>query len=66
MEKKKKQLYQAPELTVVTFRSERGFLCSAEPRDGFLGLILNSEEGSENLESRNDDNHYTWGNGDWF
>ena len=61
MEKKKK-FYMAPELTVVTFKAERGYSAS---RDGLLGLMFESNEGSETLESRNDDNHYFWGGNDW-
>lgn len=52
--------YEAPRLTVVSFKTERGYSASSEPRDGFLGLVLESDEGSEYLESRND-NHYFWG-----
>ena len=65
MEKKKKQVYLAPSLTVVAFKTERGYASSAAVRDGFLGLMFESDEGSENLESRNDDNHYFWGGDDW-
>ena len=65
MEMKKKQVYLAPALTVVTFRAERGYAISGVERDGFLGLMFESDEGSENLESRNDDNHYFWGGNDW-
>ncbi len=61
MEKKKK-LYMTPELTVVAFKAERGYSAS---RDGFLGLMLESNEGSETLESRNDDNHFFWGGNEW-
>lgn len=53
--------YEAPRLTVVSFKTERGYSASSAPRDGFLGLVLESDEGSEYLESRNDDNHYFWG-----
>lgn len=62
---KKKQVYLAPALTVVCFKAERGYFGSSEPRDGFLGLIEMGDDGSEVLESRNDDNHYFWGGNDW-
>lgn len=67
MEKKKK-LYMTPELTVVTFKAERGYLASGAQRDGFLGLSLEySSEGSEQLESRNESGYWGGGNGDtWF
>ena len=61
----KKRLYMTPELTVVAFKAERGYLGSGAVRDGFLGLTFESDEGSESLESRNDDNHYFWGGNDW-
>ena len=64
MEKKKK-FYMTPELTVVAFKAERGYLASGAQRDGFLGLMFESDEGSENLESRNNDNNYFWGGNDW-
>ena len=61
----KKHEYKVPELTVVTFKAERGYASSGAVRDGFLGLIFESDEGSESLESRNDDNHYFWGGNEW-
>lgn len=64
MEMKKKQVYLAPALTVVCFKAERGYFGSSEPRDGFLGLIEMGDDGSQNLESRNDDGTLFWGN-DW-
>ena len=62
MEKKMKQLYQAPELTVVAFQAERGYSVS---NTGFLGLVNEGTEGNENLEARTD-NGATWGDGRWF
>ena len=63
MEKKKK-LYMTPELTVVAFKAERGYSAS---RDGFLGLSLeNRSEGSEHLESRNENGYWGGGEGTWF
>ena len=67
MEKKVKKNYESPQLTVVTFRTERGYAAS-EVHDGFLSLIYMGEDGSENLESRTDNGSY-WGGGDsesWF
>ena len=65
MEMKKKQVYLAPALTVVCFKAERGYFASGEPRDGFLGLIEMGDDGSEVLESRNNENGYFWGGNDW-
>jgi hypothetical protein len=58
METKKK--YQSPQLTVATFKAERGYVVS-----GFRLAIFDThiDEGSENLENRQmSDQH--WGN-DW-
>ena len=65
MKRKTKKDYEAPQLTVVSFRAERGYATSTAQRDGLLGLLYLSDEGSENLEPRNDDNHYFWGDNEW-
>lgn len=68
MEKKVKKNYESPQLTVVTFRTERGYAESGVTRDGFLGLTLSGQNGYESLESRTDNGSY-WGGGDsesWF
>ena len=63
---KKKQNYLSPELTVVQFRVERGYAMSTE----VLSLIWFNDDdlqnGDRNIESRNNDNGYTWGDGSWF
>ena len=62
MEKKKKQLYQAPELTVVAFQAERGYLVS----NGILAIDPEySAESTEYLESRDEIGSWGSGNG-WF
>lgn len=66
MEKKVKKNYESPQLTVVTFRTERGYAESGVTRDGFLGLIYMGEDGSENLESRTDNGSYWGGSDSWF
>lgn len=38
MEKKKKQLYQVPELTVVAFQAEQGYSVSSVDGSGTFGL----------------------------
>lgn len=64
MEKKVKKNYESPQLTVVTFRTERGYASSGMERDGFLSLIYLGDNGSENIEPRDDNGSY-WGGNDW-
>ncbi len=64
MEKKVKKNYESPQLTVVTFRMERGYASSGMERDGFLGLIYMGNDGNENIEPRDDNGSY-WGGNDW-
>lgn len=57
-----KQLYQAPELTIVAFKAERGYLVS----NGILAIHSDySTESTDNLESREEVGSWGSGNG-WF
>ena len=51
MEKKEKQTYEAPALTVVTFKTERGYALSS------LAFWRTDEDGDDQMED------YTTGNG---
>ena len=60
MEKKKKQLYQAPELTVVAFKAEQGYLVSSAT----LNLPLFEYESSNpNVTQYNQSD--SWAGYDW-
>ena len=67
MEKKD---YIKPELTVVTFRTERGYTLSGEiqgtPRTGFLELMLMENENYHETESFSTHNTWTQGNSSSF
>lgn len=54
-----KRKYESPELTAVEFRTERGYFLSGK----FMLAPESIEDGTYELEARNDDNHYFWGGG---
>lgn len=61
-ETKDKRFYEAPQLTVVTFKTERGYALS----NGELSLFSsNPEYGNEDLEDRQDGGNWG-GDGGWF
>lgn len=69
MKSKTKKVYETPQLTVVSFKMERGYASSGiEPEHTFLlGLISSSENSDRALESRTEAGY--WGGGDensWF
>ena len=53
----KKKTYEAPELTVVTFKTEKGYATSGEP------LGLSEGHGKKSIEDRQDGGN--WGDGSW-
>ena len=65
MDKQCKKDYEAPAITVVTFKVEKGFAESGGIlRSLALGELM-SDNGSQHLEDREDAGN--WGNGDgWF
>ena len=60
MKQQKQKNYEAPTLTVVTISADRGY-ASSTTTFGLLSLLYMGSDGSEYIESRNDDNGYTWG-----
>ena len=59
METKTRKQYEAPQLTVVTFKTEQGY-ANSQPK-----LSLSNGTGSKSLEGR--ENGGNWGNSDgWF
>ena len=60
MENQQKKQYEVPQLTVVTFKTERGFAES-----GPKSLGLSSGKGNKSVEDREDGGN--WGGSDgWF
>ena len=59
-----KRKYLAPELTVVSFRTECGYALSGLDLSE-LGLKFSSDNGSDNVESRSDGGNWG-GDGGWF
>lgn len=59
-----KRKYLAPELTVVSFRTECGYALSGLDLL-VLGLKFGSDNGSDNVESRSDGGNWG-GDGGWF
>lgn len=55
--KTQKQQYQAPQLTVVSFRIERGFAASGTPLESMM-LLFDSEHDAQQQESWSE--HSTW------
>lgn len=67
MKKKEKRIYEAPQLTTVTFKAERGYAESGALTSFYiaLGASYASESGVSNgLESRTDGGN--WGDGSWY
>lgn len=69
MKRKTKKNYEAPQLTVVSFKAERGYASSGGPdpvEHTFLLGLFDSEGGDRSVESRNENGY--WGNdeGTWF
>lgn len=60
MEKKEKRIYEAPSLTVVTFKAETGYAASLTTVNLLSLLSTHPEYGSQTLESRID-NGASWG-----
>ena len=59
--KEEKKVYEAPALTVVTFKTERGYALSGP----IFALGFSDEYGDEDVEDRTDGGH--WGGSDgWF
>ena len=69
MKSKTKKVYETPQLTVVSFKMERGYASSDGVEEVFyLGLYSESENSSRSRESRSIVTDY-WGGGDedsWF
>ncbi len=60
-----KKQYIAPQLTVVTFKTERGYVASGTPVTGFLELFDRETAEAQTQESWSE--HGTWDNsGDNF
>lgn len=62
----KNPIYQKPELTVVSFRSERGYACSTcsgEPMSFGLSAILGSSSESSVGDDRSVISSNNWGSG---
>lgn len=59
-----KRKYLAPELTVVSFRTECGYALSGLDLSE-LGLKFDSDNGSDDVESRSDGGNWG-GDGGWF
>lgn len=60
-----KREYTAPQLAIVTFRTEHGYALSGSYRDGFFQLFDIETSESNTMESWTD--HDTWGSsGDGF
>ena len=59
-----KRKYLAPELTVVSFRTECGYALSGLDLSE-LGLKFGSDNGSDTVESRSDGGNWG-GDGGWF
>ena len=60
MEKKKKQLYQAPELTIVAFKAERGYLFSSG-----TAMTAAPEWGANDYIEQRDEVSTSWAGNDW-
>lgn len=65
MQQKEKKRYEAPALTVVTFKAERGYALSGTKMLAFDNLLAD-DYGDQAIESRTDGGY--WGNNDegWF
>ena len=61
--KNEKKQYTAPELTVVTFKVERGYAASDPMFNGLLGLINSSNAGDGGQEEWEED---TYEGDGWF
>lgn len=60
-----KQTYEAPDLTVVSFKVENGFVISGDPRAIFGGWNGNSgsdaeEDAMYDYEVENNGNYFSW------
>lgn len=64
MKKTEKRNYEAPALTVVHYKTERGYFGSGVTAV-YLSLLTSGEGGNQALESRID-NNATWGDGSWY
>ena len=56
-----KRTYESPQLTVVVFKTERGFATSGYATCGVLGLGMeHQEEGFQDLEDRGQATTWSW------
>lgn len=63
MEKQTKKVYEAPSLTIVTFKVEQGFTASGDPLAAFGGWDGNT---SNNAETPAMDDYQVENNGNYF
>lgn len=67
MEGREKRPYEAPKLTTVVFRVERGYADSIGTLalSPYLASVTGGGFGSRSLENRVDNND-AWGSGEWY